>query len=126
MVTVAPNYGQRAPIWPLIIAPVACFVYYFIFRVAFLHSIDDAIRMPSTDEASAINEFTEQNWGGHWFYRCAAEYICVTLAAFVAGGLARGRVKCAAIIGSLATSLIFLARFGCRIRDTGRSNFALR
>jgi hypothetical protein len=86
MVTAAANDVRRAPIWPLIIAPLTCFVYYIIFRMAFIQSIDAIIRIPSDVDASALDEFTQPHWGDHWIYRCTAEYISVTLATFVAGG----------------------------------------
>jgi hypothetical protein len=114
MVTVT-NDVKRAPIWPLIIAPIACFVYYIVFRAAFIQSIDAIITSPSDVDGSSLDEFTKPSWGDHWIYRCTAEYISVTLATFVAGGLARGRAKSAAVVGSLAISLIYVAWFGFMI-----------
>ena len=51
-------------------------------------------------------------WGTHWVYRCIAEYISVTIGAFVAGGIARGRAKAGAIVGSLAVSLLYAFQVG--------------
>jgi hypothetical protein len=88
MVTVA-NDVKRAPIWPLIVAPFACFVYYFLIRTAFLQSIEDVLgKAPSNVDNSVIENFAKLLWGSHWIYRCVAEYIFVTIAVFIAGGLA--------------------------------------
>jgi hypothetical protein len=111
MVTVT-NDVKRAPIWPLIIAPFVCFVYYILFRFAFMQSIDAIIRGPSDVNASVLEDFAKPFWGSHWIYRGIAEYISVTLAVFVAGGLARGRARTAAVVGSLAVSLFYAVRFG--------------
>ncbi len=112
MVTIAANDIRRAPIWPLFIAPLVCFVYYILFRFAFIQSIGAIIRGPSDVNASLLEDFGKPFWGSHWIYRCIAEYISITLAVFVAGGLARGRAQTAAVVGSLAVSLFYAVRFG--------------
>jgi len=115
MVTV-PNDIKRAPIWPLIIAPFACFVYYILIRYAFQQSIEDVLgKAPSDVNDSSVEGFAKPLWGTHWIYRCIAEYISVSVAVFVAGGLARGRAIAGAVIGSGAISLFYAARFGVLI-----------
>jgi len=115
MVTVTHDL-KRAPIWPLIIAPFACFVYYILIRYAFLQSIEDVLgKEPSNVKDSVIENFAKLLWGSHWIYRCIAEYISVTIAVFIAGGLARGRAVAGAIIGSCAISLFYAVRFGLMI-----------
>jgi hypothetical protein len=97
------------PIWPLMIAPFAGFVYYIIFRTAFIQTIDSIVKIPS--DVDALDEFTQPHWGDHWIYHGIAEYISVTLATFVAGGLARGRTKTGAVVGSVTISLMYAVRF---------------
>src|SRR5258706_4402605 len=110
MATVVNNV-RRAPIWPLIVAPFACFVYYILLRFAFVQSIEGTFGAASISEG--LNDIVSQpNWGTHWVYRGIAEYISITVAVFIAGGLARGRALSGAIVGASPISLFYLIRLG--------------
>ncbi len=97
---------SRSPIWPVVIAPLVFLVYYLALRTAFAQSIESVLGKSGTEDAlpGAV-------WGTHWVYRCIAEYLCVTLGAFVSGGIARGRARAGAVIGSLGASLLFVGQF---------------
>src|SRR5712672_1365338 len=95
---------RKLPVWPVIIAPLVFLVYYLALRTAFAQSIESVLGKPGDEDAlpGAV-------WGTHWAYRGIAEYLSVTLAASMSGGVARGRAKAGAVIGSLAASLIFVS-----------------
>jgi len=98
---------QRAPIWPLLVAPVIAGVYYVALRAAF------AVALPSVVfDASDIdlNDVASPHWGTHWIYRIFAEVSSLAFGTFVAAGIARERGRQAAIIGGLAISLFYLTR----------------
>lgn len=80
-------------------------VYYLALRTAFAESIESVLGKAGDDDS-----LPEAVWGTHWAYRCIAEYLSVTLAAFVSGGVAHGRAKAGAVIGSLAVSLLFASQ----------------
>ena len=100
----------RASVWPLLAAPFAAVVYYLALRAAVAISIESS---PDTIQAarSEFDAIVSPRWGSHWAYRIVTEVIAVGFATFVAAGLARGRERSAAILGSLGIALGFLIRF---------------
>lgn len=107
MATVDIWANRWKPVWPVIIAPFSFLVYYLALRTAFAQSIEAVLGKPG--DGTTLPGVV---WGAHWAYRGIAEYLSVTLAASVSGGVARGRAKAAAVIGSLAVSLLFAGEFG--------------
>jgi hypothetical protein len=100
------GYGvvaKRAPIWPLLVAPLSAGAYYFALKFAFGHSMAAVVGVDLHDIAGL-------HWGRHWFYRLVAEAASVAFGTFIAAGIARERAKLAAIIGGLTISVYFLWR----------------
>jgi hypothetical protein len=107
---------KRAPIWPLVVAPFACLLYYILLRTAFIQSIEGTFGEARISEG--VNDIISQPlWSTHWFYRGAAEYISITVAVFVAGGLARGRARAGAILGASAISIFYILSVGYLLYD---------
>jgi hypothetical protein len=118
MVATIANNVRRAPIWPLIVAPFACFVYYILIRFAFLQSIEGALGKGADSASEELTNFVSQPlWGTHWVYRGIAEYLSITVAVFVAGGVARGRGFAGAVVGACAISLFYIMSLGLLFYD---------
>src|ERR1700719_3335861 len=91
----------RAPIWPLVLAPLAAGVYYLALRQGFALSLGSVV-YDASDVASL--EWDAPKWGSHWLYRSFAEIVSVLFGTFIAAGLAQQRAKLGGIIGGLAIS----------------------
>jgi len=100
---------HRRSIWPVLLAPLVVFFYYFAFKGAFAQSIVSVLGKTATMDID-ISDFAAPKWGSHWFYRSLAEVAATGFAAFVAAGLAHGRERLAAIVAGCSISLVFLAR----------------
>lgn len=98
---------QRAPIWPLLAAPVIAGIYYIALRAAFAAALPSVVFDASDID---LNDIASPQWGTHWIYRIFAEGPSLAFGTFVAAGIARERGKQAAIIGGLAISLFYLVR----------------
>jgi hypothetical protein len=96
---------KRAPIWPVLIAPLVAGVYYIVVKVAFGLSIVSALGATDIDLSDST---ASPIWASHWFYRLVAEVFSVAVGTFIAAGLARGRERAAAVTGGLTISLGFL------------------
>jgi hypothetical protein len=101
----APAPGvKRVPIWPVLIAPLVAVGYYVALKSAFSISIVSALGENATvDIVENIGI-----WGSHWLYRLVAEILSVGFGTFIAAGLARGRERAAATIGSFTIALGFI------------------
>jgi hypothetical protein len=97
-----PETLDRAPIWPVVIAPLVAFVYYAALKSAFSISIVSALGETTTKDA------LEGVWGSHWAYRSVAEVSSVGLGTFLAAGLARGRERAAGVVGGSAIAFGFV------------------
>jgi hypothetical protein len=97
----------RAPIWPVIVAPLVAIVYLAI-KSAFAQSIVSVLGTATID----IDRFdpAAPQWGSHWLYRSVAEAVATGLAALVAAGLAHGRERLAAIVAGCSISAGFVVR----------------
>ncbi len=103
---------SRAPIWPVLIAPLVAGAYYMVVKTAFERSITGVFgNIADVAEIDLING-TESLWGAHWFYRVTAEILAIGFGAFVAAGLARGRERVAALTGGVTISLVYAAWTG--------------
>jgi hypothetical protein len=98
---------KRAPLWPLLLAPIIGIVYYFALKLAFVMSLDSAVGEvgPGASEVG-LGGFSQ---GPHWIYRAFGELCSVCLAAYLAAGLARGRSAAAGIIAGCTISLFPLS-----------------
>jgi hypothetical protein len=105
----AQKQGPRAPIWPLMLAPVVAGVYYLALKAAFVESVVPVLGRTDLFEAP--------HWGSHWGFRLIAEAISVGLGTFVAAGLARGREQTAAVVGGCTISLAFAAKLAFAYAD---------
>jgi hypothetical protein len=109
MVAIPSAAPYRAPIWPVIIAPLVGAVYYLAIKAAFAQSIVSVLGNTATTDID-LSDLTAPQWGSHWFYRGVAEVAATGLATFVAAGLAHGRERLAAIVAGCTISLGFIAR----------------
>lgn len=91
--------GPKAPVWPVVIAPLVGGVYYLAVKLAFGQSIVSV--MGQTDF------FEAPHWGSNWTFRIAAEVFAIGIGTFVAASLAPGRERAAGIAGGCAVSLGF-------------------
>jgi len=98
---------RRAPIWPVLIAPLVAGVYYLALKAAFIRSIDAAVGTTATSNIE-LGDLAAPQWGSHWIYRVVAEVVSVGFATFISAGLARGRERPAAITGGITIALVFL------------------
>lgn len=98
---------RRAPIWPLLVAPLVAGAYYLALKAAFITSIDATVGTTAISQIE-LSDLAAQQWGSHWIYRVVAEVISVGFATFVSAGLARGRERVAAITGGATIALVFL------------------
>lgn len=94
---------KRAPIWPVLVAPLVAITYYAALKSAFSISIVSALGENTTADLG-----DQLMWGSHWVYRLVAEILSVGLGTFVAAGLARQRERAAAIIGGFTIALVFI------------------
>jgi hypothetical protein len=94
----------RAALWPVVVAPVTCLLYFLVVRLAFEQSTVSVLGRSDFFDIETLR------WGTHWIYRIAAEAIAVAFGAFVASGLAPGRERTAALVGGCTISLIFIAK----------------
>ena len=88
----------RAPIWPVLIAPLVALVYYFSSKIAF---VLDAGGFSSDD-------IIEARWGSYWLYRTIMETCSIAIGTFVAAGLARGREKTAGVVSGITITFLFV------------------
>lgn len=102
---------RRAPIWPLIIAPLAAGIYYLVLKSAFAQSIISVLGKTAATDID-LSGIADPQWGTHWVYRLVAEFISVAFGIFVAAALARGREFAAAVTAGCAISFGFLVKFG--------------
>jgi hypothetical protein len=109
MVVINPAVSHRAPIWPVIIAPLVTGVYYLAIKGAFAQEIVSVLGKTAASDID-LSGIAAPHWGSHWVYRGVAELISTGFATFVAAGLAHGRERAAAIAGGCIISLGFLAR----------------
>ena len=107
MSTTTVGASRRAPIWPVLVAPLVAGVYYLALKGAFTRSIDAAVGTIASSKIE-LDDLTAPLWGFHWIYRGVAEVISVGFATFIAAGLARGRERAAAITGGVTIALVFL------------------
>jgi hypothetical protein len=98
--------GKRAPIWPVIIAPLVAGVYYLAVKLAFAQSIISVLGQTASIDID-LSDLARPQWGSHWVYRAVAEAISIACATFVAAGIARGRELAAAIVGGCTISIGF-------------------
>ena len=110
MATAAPSAAVRqAPIWPVIIAPLAAGIYYLVLKSAFAKSIIYVLGKTAETDID-LSGLADPQWGSHWLYRGVAEAASVAFGAFVAAGLARGREFAAAVTGGCAISFGFIIK----------------
>jgi hypothetical protein len=95
---------DRAPWWPLLVAPFACFLYFAVLRLAFEQSVVSVLGRNDFFDVEVLR------WGTHWIYRIAAEAIAIGFGAFIAAGLAPRRERAAAIIGGCTISVFFVVK----------------
>jgi hypothetical protein len=88
---------SRAPIWPVLIAPLVAFVYYFSAKTPFIIDVG----------GFSSNDTIEAQWGSYSVYRIIMEVCSIAIATFVAAGLARGRERAGGIISGITISLWF-------------------
>jgi hypothetical protein len=96
--------SARAPLWPVLIAPLAAGIYYLAIKLAFEQSIVSVLGR--TD----FFDLSTPRWGSHWIYRGAAEAIAAGFGIYIAAGLAPARERIAAIVGGCTISLGFIAK----------------
>lgn len=112
MATADPSAAvRRAPIWTVIIAPLAAGVYYLVLKSAFAQSIISVMGKTGATDID-LSALADPQWGSHWFYRGVAEVASVAFGAFVVAGLARGREFAAAVTGACAISFCFIVNLG--------------
>lgn len=96
---------KRASIWPLFAVPILAPLYYMFVQDAFVRSASSVVGTPLPDFA-----FTDLEWGTHWAFRLAAEFVTIGLATFVAAGISRGRAHQGALIGAGTISLFYVVK----------------
>ncbi len=111
MTTVAAVPALTMPKWPLFLAPFVALIYYAAIQDGFAVAIRDAIPN-ARDLDELVGGYVSPKWGTHWIYRAVSEAISLGFATFIAGGMARGRARTAALIGGLTISLFYLVRLG--------------
>jgi hypothetical protein len=104
-----PRIPPRAPVWPVMFAPLVAAIYYLAIKLAFAQSIISA--MGRTDF------FDTPRWGSHWAFRAAAEVIAVGFGTFIAASLAFRRERIAAIVGGCAISCGFIVKLTLMLFD---------
>jgi hypothetical protein len=95
----------RAPIWPVLIAPLVACAYYMVIKSAFEQSIASVF-----SDVAGVD--TAATWGTHWFYRLVAESCALTFGTFVAAGLARHREPAAGLTGGISIAAAFILFWG--------------
>jgi hypothetical protein len=93
--------------WPVLIAPLVAFVYYWALRNALASAIGGLVHDAGDVD---FEDLTAPTWGSHWIYRIFAETAALALGTLVAAGIARERARAAAIVGACAISLGYLLR----------------
>jgi hypothetical protein len=102
---------SRAPLWPVLAAPLVAGIYYLAIKLAFAQSIVSV--MGRTD----LFDPSIPRWGTNWTFRAAAEVIAVGFGTFIAASLAPGRQRVAAIVGGCTISLGFIVKLTVAFLD---------
>jgi hypothetical protein len=102
---------SRAPLWPVLAAPLVAGIYYLAIKLAFAQSIVSV--MGRTD----LFDPSIPRWGTNWTFRAAAEVIAVGFGTFIAASLAPGRQRVAAIVGGCTISLGFIVKLAFAFAD---------
>jgi hypothetical protein len=89
---------RRAPIWPVLIAPVAALVYYLSAKIAFVVDVG----------GFGPDDIIEARWGSYWLYRAVMEIVSIGIGTFIAAGLARERERLAGLIGGISIALVIV------------------
>lgn len=97
---------KPAPVWPLLVAPIVAIFYYSALKLAFGMSLGNAVGDIGSDLQMNLDNFGH---GSHWIYRGVGELSSVSLAVYLASGLARGRSVAAGIIAGCTISVSYLA-----------------
>ena len=97
---------QRAPIWPVVIAPIVVGIYYMVVQSA----VEEAVIGNFNNKISPLYLWSNSGptYGSHWFYHLITAILLVWFATFVAAGIARGRERAAAFTGgiTIATAIV--------------------
>jgi hypothetical protein len=98
---------DRAPLWPVLIAPLVAGLYYLALRQAFVLCLESVVADASD---LAPQDGGAPQWGSHWLYRAFAEAVSVPFGIFIAAGIAQKRAKLAGLVAGLAISVVYLLK----------------
>jgi hypothetical protein len=96
------------PRLPIFFAPLVTILYYVSCKLSFIISLNAAVG--SIDVQNTVVAFWKEdiNWGNHYIYRACSEFFPITLAIFIASGVARGHEKVAALVAGCTISVCYL------------------